>query len=53
MRSDVTQRNCGGRSFAGDWLGVQSRHLVDRIEDESIWLRGPDLADVFVGREAS
>ena len=30
-------------------LGFQSRHLVDRIEDESIWLRGPDLADVFVG----
>uniref|UniRef100_A4WZ79 UvrD-like helicase C-terminal domain-containing protein n=1 Tax=Cereibacter sphaeroides (strain ATCC 17025 / ATH 2.4.3) TaxID=349102 RepID=A4WZ79_CERS5 len=20
------------------WLGVQSRHLVDRVEDESIWL---------------
>ena len=34
-------------------LGFQSRHLVDRIEDESIWLGGPDLADVFVGREAS
>jgi len=32
-------------------LVVQSRHLVDRVEDESIRLRCPDLADVFVGRE--
>jgi hypothetical protein len=34
-------------------LGVQSRHLVDRVEDESIWLRCPDFADVFVRREAA
>lgn len=33
-------------------LGVQSRHLVDRIEDESVWLRSPDFGDVFVGSEA-
>jgi len=33
-------------------LGVQSRHLVDRVQDESVWLGGPDLADVFVWREA-
>ena len=34
-------------------VGVQSRHLVDRVQDESIRLGGPDLADVFVGREAT
>jgi hypothetical protein len=34
-------------------LGVQSRHLVDRVEDESIWLRCPDFADVFVWGETS
>lgn len=33
-------------------VGVQSRHLVDPIQDESVRLRSPDLADVFVGREA-
>ncbi len=31
-------------------LAVQSRHLVDRVQDESIWLRSPDFADVFVVR---
>ena len=36
----------------GSVLVVQSRHLVDRISDESIWLRSPDFADVFVWREA-
>ena len=34
-------------------LGVQSRHLVDRIQDESVWLGCPDLADVFVRRETA
>jgi hypothetical protein len=34
-------------------LSVQSRHLVDRIEDELIWLRSPDFADVFVRYEAT
>ena len=34
-------------------LGVQSRHLVDRILDEAVWFGYPDLADVFVGREAT
>ena len=33
-------------------LAVQSRHLVDRVEDETIRLRSPGFADVFVGREA-
>ena len=33
-------------------LGVPSRHLVDRVEDETIRLRSPGFADVFVGREA-
>lgn len=31
---------------------VQSRHLVDRIADESVWFGSPDLADVLVGRKA-
>ena len=31
-----------------DYLGVQSRHLVDRVQDESVGLGCPDLADVFV-----
>jgi hypothetical protein len=26
---------------------------VDRIDDESIWLRSPYLADIFVGRETA
>jgi hypothetical protein len=26
------------RLFAVNLLGVQSRHLVDRIDDESVWL---------------
>ena len=26
--------------------------MLERIEDESLWLRSPALADVFVGREA-
>jgi hypothetical protein len=26
---------------------------VDRIDDESVWLRSPDLADAFVGLEAA
>lgn len=30
---------------------VWSRHLLERIESESIWLFRPDLADVLVGRE--
>lgn len=34
-------------------LGVQSQHLVDRVEDESFWLRCPDFVDVFVGCEAA
>jgi len=34
-------------------LGVQSRHLVDRVENESVWLGCPDLADVFIRREAA
>ena len=29
-------------------LGVQSRHLVDRVWDETIRLRYPDFTDVFV-----
>ena len=33
-------------------LGVQSRHLVDRVKNESFRLGCPDFADVFVGREA-
>ncbi len=34
-------------------IGVQSRHLVDRIWDESFWLRSPDFADVFVRGQAA
>ena len=26
---------------------------MDRIDDETFWLRSPDLADVFLGREAA
>jgi hypothetical protein len=33
-------------------LDVQSRHLVDWIEDEPVGLGCPDFADIFVGREA-
>jgi len=34
-------------------IGVQSRHLVDRIDDEPVWLCRPDLGDVFVGGETA
>lgn len=34
-------------------LGFQTRLLVDRFKDESIWLLGLDLADVFIRREAA
>jgi hypothetical protein len=37
-------------------LGVRPQHLVDRIYDESIWLRSPDfanVANVFVGFKAA
>lgn len=33
-------------------LVVQSRYLIDRVEEESVRLRSPDFADVFVWREA-
>ena len=33
-------------------LGVQSRHLMDWVDDESIRLRSPLFADEFIGREA-
>jgi hypothetical protein len=33
-------------------LGVQSRHLVDRIDNKSFWLWRRRLADILVGREA-
>ncbi len=32
-------------------LGVWSRHLLERIEDESFWLGSPGFADEFVGCE--
>jgi hypothetical protein len=32
-------------------LGVLSRHLVDRIEDESVWLGSPAFADELIGRQ--
>lgn len=32
---------------------IQSRHLVDRIDEESIWLRSLSFADAFAGREAA
>lgn len=45
-----------GKAVAGRRRPVnpafQSRHLADRIDDESIWLANPDLADVFVGRKS-
>ena len=34
-------------------LGVRSRHLVDRIQDEFIWLGCPGFTDVFVRCEAA
>lgn len=34
-------------------LVVQPRHLVDLVQDESARLLCPDLADVFVRREAA
>ena len=36
-----------------DTEGVQSRHLVDRVENESVWLGCPDLAHVVVRRKAA
>jgi len=33
-------------------LGVWSRSVVGWIDSEAIWLRCPDFADVFVGRQA-
>jgi hypothetical protein len=43
------QRDAATNSFIA-WTspvpGVQSRQLVDRVEDESIWLFCPDFADV-------
>lgn len=30
-----------------------SRHLVDRVKDESIRIRSPNFANVFVGREVA
>ena len=36
---------------AGVRLGVWSRYLMDRIDFESLRFRGPDLAEVFVGRQ--
>src|SRR5215813_15121137 len=32
-------------------LGVWSRHLLERVENESIWLRSPCFADKFVRGE--
>src|SRR5437763_10002054 len=32
-------------------LGVWSRHLLDRVEDEATWLFCPGIADVLIGRE--
>jgi hypothetical protein len=32
-------------------LGVWSRHLMDRIQDESIWLGSPAFADELIGRQ--
>src|SRR5205823_13401115 len=32
-------------------LGVWSRHLLDRVEDEATWLFCPGVADVLIGRE--
>lgn len=34
-------------------LVVQPQHLVDGIDDEPVWLSGPYLDDIFVGREAT
>ena len=31
--------------------GVWSRHLMDRIEDESVWLGSPAFADELVRRQ--
>ena len=43
-RPGIGRKRCG--------LGVQSRHLLDRVEDESFGLDCPAFADEFVGREA-
>jgi hypothetical protein len=32
-------------------LGVWSRHLVDRIKGESVWLGSPAFVDELIGRQ--
>lgn len=34
-------------------IAVHSRHLVVRNDDQPVWLRGPDLGDVFIGRQTA
>lgn len=40
------------RTTAAACLDVQSRHLLEWVEDESLSLRGPGLADEFVRGES-
>ena len=46
-----SHKHCLYMGRAEGWLGVWSRHLVDRIYSESFWLICPDFADVFVRRQ--
>ncbi|QOK94453.1 hypothetical protein HF908_24125 (plasmid) [Ralstonia pseudosolanacearum] len=32
--------------------GVESRHLMERVEDEPFWFGCRDIADVFAGRQS-
>src|SRR5215212_9093749 len=45
-------REWGGPGGVPGTLGVQSRHLVERVEGEAFWLDGPLFADELIRRKA-
>jgi len=49
----VTLRVGEGKRIRRPHPGVQSRHLVDRVQDESIHLGCPDFEDAVIGPETA
>src|SRR3954451_11559543 len=49
-RADASCIINGGETLA-NWLDVQSRHLVERVQPEPFWLDRPSFTDELVGRE--
>ena len=49
--SAVWSGSAGDLSEGRENLGVQSRHLLERIDNESFWLCCPGFADELVGCE--